>query len=155
MSGIKDHVNVKGEIHYVLRDEHGDVKNEGFLINTVTELHDALIADRLAGGSDALFTHMWVGTGTGQTAASTDLATPIAGGRQAVTSSTQGAGASDNDVVVIATFAAGVGTGAIHEIGIFSSNASGDMKCYNDSINVTKAAGDSLTVTWTITYGAS
>jgi len=159
MSDIYDHVGVRGRIHYVLTDEKGNVKQEDTVSNVVTELHDALIADRLAGGADPLFTHMHCGTGTGQTAASTDLAAEIAVNRTAVTSSTQGAGAADNDVVVVCTFGAGVCTGTITEVGIFSDEPSANMKCYYGpgagTFTVTKAAGDTLTVTWTITYGAS
>lgn len=157
MSNANEKMGIRGKVEYELRDEFGNLKDHGLLQNTITALHDALVADRLAGGTDALFTHGHAGTGTGQTSASTNLATPCAENRTAVTSSTQGAGGDDNDVVVVFTLVAGVCTATITEIGLFSNitYTTADMKCYNDSISVTKAAGDSLTVTWTITYGAS
>lgn len=162
MDGIKEKkMGIKGKVEYVLTDENGNVKLDGFCLNTITELHDALVADRLAGGSDTLFTHGHAGTSTGQTSASTNLATAFAEVRTAVDSSTQGAGGADNDVIVIFTLGAGVCTGTIEELGVFSSSASdtADMKAYSDNTAagyaIPKGASDSLVVTWTFTYGAS
>jgi len=154
-------INIKGKVEYVLTDENGNIKQSGFCMNTITELHDALVADRLSGGSDTLFTHGHAGTGTGQTSASTNLAAAFAENRTAVDSSTQGAGGDDNDVIVVFTLGAGVCTGMVEELGLFSSQAddTADMKCYSDNATagygIPKGASDSLVVTWTITYGAS
>ena len=90
---------------------------------------------------------MWVGTGALGGTAATNLTTPVAGGRQAVTSST----AAANIVTTIATLAAGTGTGVLTEAGMFISNAGADMMC-GATIAVTKAAGDALTLTWAVTY---
>jgi hypothetical protein len=161
MSNIREkNMGIKGKVEYTLLDENGHVKQQGICMNTITELHDALVADRLAGGSDVLFTHGHAGTGTGGTSASTNLVTPFGEARTAVTSSVQGAGVADNDVIVTFTLGAGVCTGTVDELGIFSSSnqATGDMKCYSDNTTgyaIPKGAGDSLVVTWTITYGAS
>jgi len=162
MSNVKEkNMGIKGKLEYTLFDENGHIKQQGLCMNTITELHDALVADRLAGGSDALFTHGHAGTGTGQTSASTNLATHFDEARTAVTSSVQGSGAADNDVIVTFTLGAGVCTGTVDELGIFSSSnqATGDMKAYSDNsgagYGIPKAAGDSLVVTWTFTYGAS
>lgn len=148
---MKDSMDIKGKIDFVLTDEKGLVKQTGHIENQIQTAHGVLVADRIGGGADPLFTHMWVGTGTGQVVASTDLSAVIAGGRQAVTSSAQ-VGVT-NVVTAVATFLPTVGTGIIHEIGMFSSNAAADMKCYNDAISLTKGAGDTLTVTWSVTYG--
>jgi hypothetical protein len=161
MSNIREkNMGIKGKVEYTLLDENGHVKQQGICMNTITELHDALVADRLAGGSDVLFTHGHAGTGTGGTSASTNLVTPFGEARTAVTSSVQGAGVADNDVIVTFTLGAGVCTGTVDELGIFSSSnqATGDMKCYSDNTTgyaIPKGAGDSLVVTWTMTYGAS
>lgn len=126
-------------------------------LNTITELHDALVADRISGGTDTLMTHCHCGTGTGQTSASTNLATYCNEVRTAVDSTTQGSAGSDNDVVIVTTFAAGVCTASIEECGMFSNatQTTADMKAYDDSISKVKAAADSLEITWTFTYGAS
>ena len=156
MPNIQDHMNIRGRIDYVLRDEHGNVKQEGTVHNTITVLHDCLVADRLCGGTDTLISFAHAGTGTGGTSANTNLVTPCAGARTAITSLTQGAGGDDNDAIIVFTFGAGVCTAtSLTEIGLLQTIAGADLQCYDDTILIKKGAGDTLTVTWTITYGAS
>ena len=54
---------------------------------------------------------------------------------------------------MVTTFAAGVGTGAITEAGVFNveTEDTADMILYTDFGVITKAATDSLTITWTLT----
>jgi hypothetical protein len=66
--------------------------------------------------------------------------------------------ASTNTVTATATFAAGNGTGAITEAGIFnygtyaSSPSSGQfMLCRTTFPAVNKASGDSIAITWVVT----
>ena len=77
--------------------------------------------------------------------------------RNALDSTTQGSGANDNDVIYVASWAAGDGTGAITEAGIFNSASpgTGQMLCYADFSVINKGAGDTLQITWTFTCGAS
>lgn len=156
--GIKDKVPIKAKVDYVCRGADGKIKWEHHTPrNTITELHDVLVADRLSGGTDTLMTHCHCGTGSGQGSSDTNLDAYFDEARTAVDSTTQGTGASDNDVVIVTTFPAGVCTGNVEEAGLFSSSvqATADMKCYDDTISKVKAALDSLVITWTITYGAS
>ena len=154
-------IGIRGNVSYVLHDKNGNVKQSGESENLATDLHEILVADRLAGGSDALFTHGHAGTGTGQTESDTNLDSYFDEARTAVTSSTQGAGADAQKVTVIYTLGAGVCTGTINEIGIFSSanQATADMKAYSDNggagYAIVKGASDTLTVTWVFTYEAS
>lgn len=53
---------------------------------------------------------------------------------------------------VIATFAAGSGTGAIVEYGLLNSNTGGDILARDVESVINKAAGDSLEVTHQITF---
>ncbi len=54
----------------------------------------------------------------------------------------------------VATFSAGEGTGAVTEAGIFNASTSGTMLCRTVFSVVNKAAGDTLQVTWTVTFSA-
>lgn len=158
MVNIRSKMGIRAKVDYrMFNPEKGWYWEHHTPQNTITELHDALVADRMAGGGDDLFTHCHCGTGDSQDAADNDLAIPCAGNRTAVTSSTQQAGVADNDVVVITTFGAGVCTAAIEECGLFSAlaPATTDMKCYDDTISKNKGVDDTLEITWTITYGAS
>jgi hypothetical protein len=153
----QDKIKVKGHVKCVLKDENGNVKEVQEFDNLVTELFDALVADRFAGGSDTLITHGHAGTGSGQTAADTNLDAHFDEARTAIDSITQGAGAADNDVVVVFTLGAGVCTGQIEEVGLFSNSAQAteDMKAYSDTISFLKGALDTLIITWCFSFGAS
>ena len=151
--GFHSEIGVKGLCHLQLHDENGKIKEERIIHNTVTELMDVQVADALAGGADGTIDYMAVGTGAGQTSASTGLATTL--DRNALTSTTQGAGVADNDVVYVGTWAAGDGTGSITEAGLMRDNDDASLMLYADFAVVTKAAGDTLTITWTATFGAS
>jgi len=144
---------IVGHFKAVLKDADGNVKAEVEKHNLVTVEYDRLTADRVSGGADGLATHMGVGTGTGQTSTDTDLATSVV--RVALDSTTQGAGANDNDVIYVATFAAGSGTGALTEAGLFSASVAGNMFLYDDFAVINKGALDSLQITWTVTFGNS
>jgi len=140
----------RGKLSWVLRDEHGNIKAEGMTTNQIQDAHNDAVAtqvDSSPAQASGLYQFMWVGTGAMGATAATNLTTPVAGGRQAVTSSTSAAGV----VTTVATLAAGVGTGALTEAGMFTSNAGADMMC-TAAIVITKAAGDSLTLSWAVTF---
>ena len=69
------------------------------------------------------------------------------GSRKALTSTT----VTDNAVEYVATFAAGEGTGAVHEAGVFNASSSGTMLCRTVFDVINKGASDSMTITWTVT----
>lgn len=158
MQENKDKFGIRGRVNYKMFDAFGNkIWEHNTPENTITELHDAMVADHMAGGSDTLITHAHCGTGSGQTSSDTNLDVYMDEARTEIDSKTQGTGADDNEVVVVATFGAGVCTGDIEEVGLFSSSsqATADMKCYDDTISKSKGADDTLEITWTITYGAS
>lgn len=150
----KDRSSIKGCMRLELRGPDGELKDVREYDNTITVLHDATVADRMAGGTNALIDYTGIGTTSGgKSTASTQLEAQTA--RVQNDSNTQGAGADDNDVVHVATFAAGVGTGAIVEAGLFATLATATLHAYQEFAAVNKGAADTLTVTWTVTYGAS
>ena len=151
-------VAIKQQVNYKCYGPDGQLKWEHDTPkNTLTELMDVMVADAISGGADPLILYAHLGTGSGQTAASTNLATACAEVRTADDSTTQGSGAADNDIVYVFTFAAGVCDGNIEEAGLFSAEAyaTADMKAYDDTISKVKDAADSLVLTWTLTFGAS
>lgn len=150
-------IPIKGHMRLELRGPDGELKEvresplDG---NTITVLMDATVADRMAGGTDALVDFTGIGTTSGgKSTASTQLEAQTA--RVQNDSNTQGAGGADNDVVHVATFAAGVGDGALLEAGLFTTLATATLMAYQEFAVVNKGPADTLTVTWTVTYGAS
>ena len=114
---------------------------------------DAQVADQMSDGAGAAIGFIAVGTGTGQTSASVGLAVDL--DRNALTSTVQGAGGDDNDSIYTGDWAAGDGTGAITEAGVFLANNNTTMMLYADFGVVNKGGADTLQITWTATYGAS
>jgi len=92
-------------------------------------------------------THMGVGSGTVDPAAGDTALGTALGARIALTSTTVTA----NDIVYVATFGAGSGTGAVTEAGIFNALTSGTMLCRTEFAVINKGASDSMTITWTVT----
>ena len=116
--------------------------------NLVTSVGKTFVAARMAGTSAGVMSHMAIGTGTTAAAAgNTTLVTENA--RVALTVS--GGTASTNTVVYAATIPAGTGTGAITEAGILNASSSGTLLARTVFSVVTKAAGDSMTISWTLT----
>lgn len=90
--------------------------------------------------------YMAVGTGTatpsaGDTALGTEL------DRNALTSTN----VSNNVITYVGNWAAGDGTGAITEAGLFDANSGGTMVARTSFSVVNKGASDSLGITWAIT----
>jgi hypothetical protein len=156
---MKDNQSIRGTVHYVLKDEFGNIKDEGLSHNTITNVFDAHVADQLTDVGEGSISYMALGSGTGQGAASTDLANYITDSMHLLsgTSPLQGTGGDDNDAVYSCYWAAGEGTGSVREVGIFrTSGTTRDTLCtYDDTITVNKGASDTLKVDWTITFGAS
>jgi hypothetical protein len=103
------------------------------------------VADRM-NNANTVMTHMAVGTGTTAAAAGdTALGTQL--DRNTLTSTT----VTNNTIEYACTWAAGDGTGAITEAGIFDASTGGDMLARTVFSVVNKGADDSMTITWTIT----
>ena len=150
--GWMDGVIMSGVMEAHLFDKSGRLKERREVHNTVTVLGHKMAADQLlAAPTVAKPGWMEVGTGTGQDANDSVLAAYIASSRTALDSKTRGANAI---VTMVCTMGAGVGTGAITEAGLFNvvTQNTTDMILYSSFSVVNKAAGDSLVITWTLTF---
>ena len=147
---INEQLKLKGRVAMVLRDKDGNIKSEQEINNLVVDSGLDFIASRMKDTTDAARSHMAIGAGTVAAAAgNTALGTEL--GRVALTSTT----VTNNEVAYVATFAAGTGTGAVTEAGLFNASSAGDMLCRTVFSVVNKSADDSLQITWTITVSAS
>ena len=147
---LEDFLEMRGSVRFELRDEHGVLKEERFVDNLVVTVGKTHIATRMVGTTQAVMGWIEVGTNnTAPAAGDTTLNTAVGGSRTAM-SSYSNAGAV---VTAVATLGAGVGTGALVEAGIFNASSAGTMLCRTIFSVINKAAGDSLTITWTVTVG--
>lgn len=145
----QDKLGIGGKLHIELFDAEGKLKDERFVTNAVTALGDAHVAECLTDNSATYMGWMAVGAGTGGTTtlnSETD--------RNALDSTTQGTAGSDNDVVYVASWAAGDATAALTEAGILNASSGGVLFVYATFSAINKGANDTLAITWTVSLGA-
>jgi len=138
---INDGLKLKGKLSIALNDE---VVQE--VDNLVVTAGKGYVASRMKDASATAMSHMAIGSGTTNPAAS-DTALETQLGRVALTSTT----VSSAVVTYVATFAAGTGTGAVTEAGILTASSGGTMLCRTVFSVVNKGSADSMTITWTVT----
>ena len=139
---LNDSIKVKGALSI---SKNGVVVQE--VPNLVVSVGKTLIAARLA-GSGSVLSHMAVGSGsTAAAVGDTALVTEI--DRNALTVS--GGTASGATVTYATTWAAGDGTGAITEAGLFTAASGGALLARTVFPVVNKGADDVITITWEVT----
>jgi len=142
-----DELKVTGSVNVVINDESGKQKENFTIPNLVVTTGLAYIASRMKDTTATAMTHMTVGTGsTAAAAGNTALETQL-GSRVSLTSTT----VTSNSIAYVASFGAGVATGALTEAGIFNASTSGTMLCRTVFAVINKGASDTMTITWTIT----
>jgi len=142
-----DELKVTGSVNVVIHDESGKQKENFTIPNLVVTTGLAYIASRMKDTTATAMTHMTVGTGsTAAAAGNTALETQL-GSRVSLTSTT----VTSNSIAYVASFGAGVATGALTEAGIFNASTSGTMLCRTVFAVINKGASDTMTITWTIT----
>jgi len=142
-----DELKVTGTVHGLVHDEHGNEKENFIIHNLVVDSGLAFIASRMKDTTATAMSHMAVGTGTTATAGGQTALVTQLGSRVSLTSTTVTA----NSTAYVATFGAGVATGALTEAGIFNASTSGTMLCRTVFAVINKGASDTMTITWTIT----
>jgi hypothetical protein len=144
---INDIVKPKGTLQILLTGPDGIIKTNHNVDNLVVTTGKQWIAARMYDSATPdEMSHMGVGTdNTAANASDTTLAVEAA--RVALTSTT----VSTNTTQYLASFAAGTGTGALVEAGIFNDSSAGTMLCRTVFPVVNKGADDTLSITWTIT----
>ena len=141
-----DNSKATGKLTIEIKNDKGTVIETREVKNLVVDAGLDYIASRMKDTTATAMSHMAIGTGsTAAAAADTTLGTEA--DRNALTSTT----VTDNAVAYVASFAAGEGTGAITEAGIFNASSGGTMLCRTVFSVVNKGASDAMTITWTVT----
>jgi hypothetical protein len=156
---IKDSLNgLNGRIEYKVYDKNGYLREQGETKNAIVDGLKTMFIDWLnasgASPSTVSLTAMAIGTGTGQTAISTALAAKVSYDSDSGGSNFVDSQPSANAMRIVCTFGcSAVGGWAIKEAGLFNvATCASGMYAYNDSLNNTLALGDSIQLTWTLTY---
>lgn len=137
---FQDGMKMSGKLTISLNDE---VVRE--IDNLVVTAGKGFVASRMVGTSANVMSHMAVGSGS-TAAAAGDTALGSELGRTTTSASVSGA-----VVTFSSTLAAGTGTGAVTEAGLFNASSSGTMLCRTVFSVVNKGASDSMTISWTVT----
>ena len=148
---FQDGASLQGQLEIVVKDESGKVKERRKEKNLIVNTGLNAILDRLVGTSEAVMSHMGLGSSSTAAAAGQTALVSQLGSREALDSST----VTGSSVAYVCTFEAGDATGTITEAGIFNASSGGTMLCRSVFSSITKGANDSLNVTWTITVTAS
>ena len=138
---INDNLKLKGKLAIAI---NGDVVQE--VDNLVVTAGKGYVASRMKDATATAMSHMAIGSGSTAAAAS-DTALGNQLGRVSLTSTS----VSSAVVTYVATFAAGTGTGAVTEAGLFNASSGGTMLCRTVFSVVNKGASDAMTITWTVT----
>jgi hypothetical protein len=141
-----DSVKATGQVSIDIFGPNGELKEKAYIPNLVVAVGRAYIASRMKDDSSTAMSHMAVGTGAvAADAADTTLGTEA--NRQLILSTI----VASNVVTYTAEYAAGQGTGALTEAGIFNASSAGTMLCRTVFDVINKAVDDSMTITWTVT----
>ena len=138
---LHETLTMKGALSIAI---NGEVVQE--VPNLVVTTGKNYVASRMKDTTETAISHMAIGTST-TAAAAGDTTLGAEDFRNALTSTTVTA----NVVTYVAEFAAGEGSGAIAEAGLFNASSGGTMLCRTVFSVVNKGASDSMTITWTVT----
>lgn len=146
---FNENVTPKGRIKFDLYDASGKLKETREINNVVVTVGKNYLATWLTAATQADYFMRYIALGTGTNAANasdttlqTELSSRVAG------TLTPSANVWQN----VASFGPGVNTGAITESGIFSASSAGTMFARQTFAVINKGAGDSLQVTWQVTF---
>lgn len=145
---FRDGAAVRGRMQLQVFDKDGRLKEERIVKNLTVNAGLAWIAGRMRAKANIPTDMGYIAVGTGNTTAAA-AQTALVGtelARVAFDSAPTIVGAI---TTYITTFPAGTGTGAIVEAGVFNASSGGTMLCRTTFDVVNKAAGDSMTITWT------
>jgi hypothetical protein len=141
---MKDTISLVGEVEILLNNQVVLEKK-----NLIVQVGKNFLASAVINNSTSPFVGMAIGTGT-NAASLSDTTLQIESVRAAFTTSS----VSTNVVSLSNTYAAGTGTGAVTEAGIFNNSTSGGTMLSRVVFSaVNKSAADTLTINWTITVG--
>lgn len=140
---MNEEFEVIGRLHCVLTDAEGRVKQEWEQPNAIVAQGKTWVAARMAGTTEAVISHMAIGTGS---ASATGLGASAS--RKTTTPSYPGS-AGNASITYTTTFGANEGVGTITEAGLFNADNNTTLR-FSTTMNVAKAAADTLTINWTV-----
>lgn len=149
----QEFLKMKGHVKVQMFGSDGKLKQEHENHNLIVTVGKNYLTTWLAAATQSTEFMSYVGLGTSSTPAAsgdTALGTELSGGGYSRVQGTLTS--STNTWTNTSTFAPGNGTGAITEAGLFSASTSGTMFAHQVFSTYNKAAGDTLQITWSVSF---
>lgn len=151
-------LGLTGQVHMVLRDRYGFIKEERYGPNLVVNAGKAEVAQLISSTSlsGTPFTNIAIGIdntapAVGQTALQSEITS--AGGQRVVGFISNETTSVTNDTCQFITTYNFTASFSVQESGIFNNTAAGDMLCRQTFTALSVSSADALTVTWKIRVG--
>jgi hypothetical protein len=146
---MEENIGMRGVVHYIVREEDGNVKIDFEKRNLVTNLGKALAADLLIGTGTAA-SNIAIGTGNTQIyATSTQLNNEYK--RDTATTSKDTTTVSGDTSKLVYQFSF-TESKAIVESAVLNASVTGTMVCAQTFSAINVASGDSLEMTWKLAF---
>lgn len=143
---VNDNIKSTGTLEVVLKKSDGTVKEKHQFKNIVVTTGKEFIARRMIDSSEPFMTEMGIGDSNANLdVGNTSLENQLA--RVTIDNSS----VASNVVTYTAEFAAGTGTGAVVEAGIFNGETADIMLCRTTFPVINKESDDILTINWNVT----
>lgn len=142
-------ITLKGHLLVELFDHEGNLKEVREVDNLITTIGRNNIVEQLLASPTAATKVTHMGVGTSATAAAVGDTTITGDVRVALTSKTRGT----NVLTMVGDWGAGVATATLQEAGCWTASSGGTLDARAVYGAITKAAGDTLKITWTWTIG--
>jgi len=148
-------VGMTGHVNIIHRDPSGNIIDNVTGKNLVVNAGLAAIAGQLVADTSTGFEFDWIAIGTGDTAVvATNTALVNEAMRVSSTGTTVTTNVANDTAQYVGTFAI-TATATIQESGVFSSASAGTMLCRKTFNDINVASGDSLEVTWQVSFANS
>jgi len=144
---ITDKLKITGQVAITLYDKSGAIKDERHVKNLVVNNGKNFISSRMLGTSQAVMSHMALGSGTTAPALGDNALESLLGTREILDASSSPAAGV---LIYTSSFEVGDATGAVTEAGIFNAASGGAMLCRTTFNTINKSSSDTLAVTWVI-----
>lgn len=145
---LHSHLKMTGKLSIKKYDKDLNLIEEIDIPNLIVNTGKSYVAERMISNTTDIMSNMAVGDGSGVVTVS-DVGLVSEKARVILSSSSR----TNTNITYTATFLAGVATGAINEAGIFNASTAGTMLCRTTFPVITKAVGDSIAISWTVTVG--
>ena len=145
---LNSDIKITGKLTIKKFNSNNELVQEVEVPNLIVTAGKQYIANRLTSSTPVIMSHMSIGDQSdAPNLSQTELVEEL--GRSELISTTL----TGANIVYVAVFEPGVGTGSIVEAGIFNDAGAGTMLCRTTFPVITKGLTDTIAISWTVSVG--